>query len=58
MVIQKDYPLLTDYDLKNTPSFEDEISNEVEDEQRSYSCELIQKAGILLKLFLYAFNLI
>jgi hypothetical protein len=50
------FPLLNDNDLKNTPSNEDGIESDVEAEQRIYSCELIQKAGILLKLFFYEFN--
>lgn len=36
--------------LKTPPSVRDGLSREVELEQRVYGCQLIQKAGILLKL--------
>lgn len=44
------YPFhLTLEDLVNTPSRKDGISFELETSQRHYACELIQRAGILLR---------
>lgn len=37
-------------DLAESPSRQDGITVEMEKEQRIYGCELIQEAGILLKL--------
>ena len=37
-------------DLANSPSRKDGISSDVEREQRIYGCEMIQEAGILLRL--------
>ncbi|KAF8590458.1 cyclin-like protein [Ramaria rubella] len=43
------YPLATLAQIAKTPSKEDGIPQEVEDELRTYGCKLIQQAGILLK---------
>lgn len=42
--------LLPDEKLKSTPSQNDGLDNETETDLRIYGCELIQTAGILLKL--------
>lgn len=42
--------LLPDDKLKNTPSQVDGLDSDTENDLRIYGCELIQTAGILLKL--------
>lgn len=42
--------LLPDEKLNNTPSQADGLDSETETDLRIYGCELIQTAGILLKL--------
>ncbi len=37
----------------NTPSRKDGIDKDTEDKLRVYGCELIQKGGILLRLYLF-----
>ena len=46
-----DYPLLSKQEVLSTPSKLDNISEEVEKQQRIYGCQLIQRACLLLRLF-------
>ena len=41
----------TEEQLEQTPSRKDGVSAEVEDSLREYGCFLMQRAGILLKLY-------
>lgn len=41
------------YHVKNSPSRADGIDEETETSLRIYGCELIQQAGIMLKLYHY-----
>ncbi|KAF8516898.1 cyclin-like protein [Hysterangium stoloniferum] len=43
------YPLASLAQVENTPSREDGVPVELEDELRSFGCKLIQQAGVLLK---------
>ncbi|KAF8509558.1 cyclin-like protein [Gautieria morchelliformis] len=43
------YPLASLAQIQKTPSREDGIPAELEDELRTYGCKLIQQAGVLLK---------
>jgi len=45
--------LVTEEQLHDTPSRKDDISEETELELRIYGCDLIQEAGILLKMYDY-----
>ena len=40
-------------ELEKTPSRADGVEADVEEELRMLGCELIQEAGILLKLYMY-----
>ena len=43
------YPLASLQQIEKTPSREDGIPAELEEDLRAYGCKLIQQAGILLK---------
>lgn len=43
------YPLASLAQIEKTPSREDGIPDELEQDLRAYGCKLIQEAGILLK---------
>lgn len=43
------YPFASLSQIKSTPSAEDGIPHELEEDLRVYGCKLIQQAGILLK---------
>lgn len=43
------YPLASHQQIERTPSREDGIPVELEEDLRAYGCKLIQQAGILLK---------
>jgi hypothetical protein len=43
------YPLASLSQIESTPSREDGIPQELEDDLRAYGCKLIHEAGILLK---------
>lgn len=43
-------PLVSADQIAETPSRKDGIPSDLEDELRVYECQLIQQAGILLKL--------
>ena len=45
------YPLASLSQIKKTPSNEDRIPWELEEDLRAYGCKLIQQAGVLLKQF-------
>lgn len=45
------YPLASLAQIKSTPSREDGIPQELEDDLRAYGCKLIQEAGVLLKQY-------
>ena len=43
------YPLASFGQIKTTPSGEDGLPLELEEDLRAYGCKLIQQAGVLLK---------
>ena len=43
------YPLASLRQIEKTPSREDGIPAELEEDLRTYGCKLIQQAGVLLK---------
>lgn len=43
------YPLASHQQIERTPSRDDGIPVELEEDLRAYGCKLIQQAGILLK---------
>ena len=48
------YPLASLTQIEKTPSREDGIPAELEEDLRAYGCKLIQQAGILLKQYVAA----
>lgn len=50
VVLNLENCILTEDRLNNTPSMQDGLDREVETDLRFVGCELIQNAGILLKL--------
>lgn len=47
------YPLASLSQIERTPSGEDGIPADLEEDLRSFGCKLIQQAGMLLKQFVY-----
>lgn len=45
------YPLASLAQIERTPSREDGISEELEEDLRAYGCKIIHQAGILLKQY-------
>jgi hypothetical protein len=45
------YPLASLQQIENTPSRQDGIPEELEDDLRTHGCKLIHQAGILLKQY-------
>lgn len=50
------HPLVTLAQLVNTPSAQDGIPKEVEDDLRVVGCMMIQEAGIMLDLWVFAYT--
>ena len=48
--------IITPHEIENTPSRADGIDAETEDMLRMTGCEMIQEAGILLKLYVAPFT--
>jgi hypothetical protein len=49
------YPLATRQQIESTPSRQDGIPDDLEDDLRTYGCKLIHQAGILLKQLVHNF---
>jgi hypothetical protein len=47
------YPLATLQQIETTPSRQDGIPEELEEDLRAYGCKLIHQAGILLKQYVF-----
>ena len=47
------YPLASLAQIEATPSREDGIPGDLEEDLRAYGCKLIHQAGILLKQYVY-----
>jgi hypothetical protein len=47
------YPLATLEQIENTPSKQDGIPGELEEDLRAYGCKLIHQAGVLLKQYVH-----
>jgi hypothetical protein len=47
------YPIASLSQIERTPSREDGIPEDLEEDLRAYGCKLIHQAGILLKQYVY-----
>ena len=47
------YPLASLEQIERTPSREDGIPEDLEEDLRAYGCKLIHQAGILLKQYVF-----
>ena len=52
------YPLASLEQIERTPSREDGIPEDLEEDLRAYGCKLIHQAGILLKQYVFTSHLI
>lgn len=50
------YPLASLSQIERTPSREDAIPADLEEDLRAYGCKLIQQAGVLLKQYVYYYQ--
>lgn len=48
------YPLASLQQIERTPSREDGIPQDLEEDLRAFGCKLIHQAGILLKQYVYS----
>lgn len=49
------YPLASLEQIERTPSREDGMPEDLEEDLRAYGCKLIHQAGILLKQYVFHF---
>lgn len=49
------YPLASLSQIERTPSHEDGIPADLEEDLRAYGCKLIQQAGVLLKQYVQTY---
>jgi hypothetical protein len=47
------YPLASLAQIEKTPSVEDGVPHDLEEDLRAYGCKLIHQAGILLKQYVW-----
>lgn len=50
------YPLASQEQIQKTPSVEDGIPKELEEDLRAFGCQLISQAGLLLKQYVCSFT--